>query len=255
MLSERTIELIQLHADGTGSPEERTELEKIVASSDEARLELESVTALLTKLNAESPLEAPPGFRQDVLARVRAEQSTSPRHPSKRSRTRHVGLAWAAAALLVTGVAFVGSRDSGGNRELRDRAVGAVVSDQKQTESDSSDWLLVTPLESSAPRGSGTALTIRRKGDRLAVDVSFDQTPASGLAIEWDSRELTLADDATSFDQRNGAAAAIEKASFAAEGRGTKSFLFNVRRTPTTRTIITVSRSGSSILSTSIPIQ
>src|SRR5438309_1130481 len=93
------IEIIQLAIDGEATPEQETRLRQMLANSPEARATHDALRNLAQQLDS-VPLVDPPPMREDILANLPA--NVAPFHSRRRIL---LGLAYAAAAVIVIGVA------------------------------------------------------------------------------------------------------------------------------------------------------
>jgi len=255
MLNDRTVELIEVSADGAASPEESAELQEILASSEEARTALQKATELVARLDQQPAVEAPAFLKRDVLARLQPRETSRFGAPSHRIRRQHLGVAWAATALLVTGVAIVGSRDSAPNRPvLPEQAAGALASEPEVAGSDSAAWPPVSPtLSTNIGDGTITVVT-RKKGERVALEILFSRMTPVPLTIRWDSRYLAVSDAPSVSGTRPFSAVGNGEAVLEATGTSRRLLLFKMLRVAEGRTDLTIIHSGSKILSTSIPL-
>jgi hypothetical protein len=142
----------------------------------------------LTRLLDSVPMVEPPDLRMAVLASLRAPvplPASGERVPEGRVRggaprlksvpTRRsilIGLAWAAAVVIVVGVAVERASLS------RSQSSAAVAPASAE------EWPVVA--RASAPGGS---LTIRRNGDRFAFQPSV--TLIGPISIDWDRSKLS----------------------------------------------------------------
>jgi len=131
----------------------------MVMSDDDLTRQLESV-----------PLVEGPDFREAVLGRVKA--SGQPRAAVLHCPRRRVlvGLAWAAAVVIALGFALERASSP------RPQTAGATMAPLAVEE-----WPVVARI-----RGQGSTLTVRRSGDRFAVESA---PPGS---IDWDRAKLSL---------------------------------------------------------------
>lgn len=199
-LSEQSIELIHLVIDGEATPRQHAELQEILARSAEARQFYESMRELAQSLDSVPPAAAP-GLKSDVLAvlRTRRPAATVP-FPAARFRRRVVlGAAWAAAAVLAIVLAVDRLILTGGKL---DRVVPAQAAASLPPR-DVNAWPLLTRVESE-----GGALTIRRSGDRYALQ--FLPEPEETLTISWDDEKLDFLSESSDgivvLQRREGAA-------------------------------------------------
>jgi len=183
-------DLIQRAVDGAITADEREELTRMMASSSAVRVQYESLLELVRQLDA-VPLVSGPSVRDAVLDRIRSRPplpfSTAGSTDSWRRR-RAFTLAWAAAAVLVMGIAI--ERLSMGPHVTDARSAGAM------TELGFDEWPAVARLSSG-----GSTLTVRRSGDRFALQARV-RTDAP-IAVEWDPDQLSFSEAAGSADVRD----------------------------------------------------
>ena len=91
-------ELMQVAADGAATPEQRIELQRILATDPEARAKFESLQSLVRKLDS-VPMADPPGITNFWNPPAVAWQ---PRRPSR----RWFAIGYAAAAALIIAIAI-----------------------------------------------------------------------------------------------------------------------------------------------------
>ena len=183
-------DLIQRAVDGAITADEREELTRMMASSSAIREQYESQLELVHQLDA-VPLVSGPSVRDAVLDRIRSRAPLpfSPAgSPASWRRRRAFTLAWAAAAVLVIGIAM--ERLSLGPHVTDDRSVGAM------TELSFDEWPAVARLSSG-----GSTLTVRRSGDRFALQARVRTD--GPIAVEWDPDQLSFSEAAGSADVRD----------------------------------------------------
>jgi hypothetical protein len=90
--------------DGEGTPDEIRELERLVGGDLEARAEYEAFRNLFTKLQSISTLDPPPGLAERVQ---HFRPSAKGRTMTRNKRTLLIGIATAAAAVVIAGYFFV----------------------------------------------------------------------------------------------------------------------------------------------------
>jgi anti-sigma factor RsiW len=201
-LSESSIEMIHLVIDGEASPQQQAEVQQLLAGSPEAVHFYESMRDLARELDA-IPAAAAPGLKNQILADLREQGRDALRAPAipirtyaQRRRRLVVGLAWAAAAVLLVVVA-VDRLVVSGDRVVPTQAAASMPSRDVEA------WPLLNRIAS----GDGT-LTIRRSGDRFALQ--FLPEPPDTLTISWDDEKLDFlseSEDGTLILQRrNGVA-------------------------------------------------
>lgn len=182
-LSDRAIELINLVIDGEATQQEGAELRDLLSRSAEARDFYESMREVTQALDA-MPSVAAPGVANEVLERLRAEAQSAPvvEFRAARSRRRLVlGFAWAAAAVLAIGVALDRLVLSGDGSDRVSPAQAAASMPPRGVDA----WPVMARVESE-----GASLTIRRKGDRYALQAVTRQP--GKVSVHWDDQKLAL---------------------------------------------------------------
>lgn len=190
MVSETTLELINVAIDEEATPSERAELAQILGQSDNALREFEALSTVNGLLKTAAAAEAP-SVHDAVMGELRrrvAQPRSSTIIPAggRFSRRRIVFLGWAAAAAVVLGFAvapFVGSRDGG--PPVPTTGVSGAMAPMHVD-----DW----PAIADARSGSGLSAMIRRQNNRLAVIVAV-AGPAD-VTVAWPAGKLALADPA-----------------------------------------------------------
>jgi hypothetical protein len=192
--TERYIELIHGKIDGTNSPVESSELQKIIERDGTAREFQEDMMQLNEVLKRVEDAEVPTGLRDSIRSRI-ASRTVSPPLPYRPNKARTLTLASAfrlsaaLAAGLVLGL-IVGPRvfDGAGGWNPDDLG-GAMMRGSVLTE----------PVDLNADRFSAT---IRGTQNGVQLLVSFDisaQAPVE-VALEYDPRKIEL----TGFARRGG---------------------------------------------------
>lgn len=183
-------DLMQRAVDGAVTADEREELTRMIASSSAVRVQYESLVELVRQLDA-VPLVSGPSVRDAVLDRIRSRAPLpfSPAGSTDSGRRRRAfTLAWAAAAVLVIGIAT--ERLSWGPHVTDARSAGAM------TELSFDEWPAVARLSSG-----GSTLTVRRSGDRFALQTRVRTD--GPIAVEWDPDQLSFSEAAGSADVRD----------------------------------------------------
>ncbi len=190
--SERTLELIQLALDGEASEEESAELGQILANSGEAREAYRALRELVEKLEA-VPSSDPPPMREAILERIRNSTSVAQALLPVQAQTRvsvpHrrrllLAAVYAVAAAIVIGVAL--------NRliERREHAVSPTHAAAAMARLDDIDnWPIVARVSSRGAMEKMT-LTVRRQGDRYAIQPILAGPGA--VSVAWDRQKLAL---------------------------------------------------------------
>jgi hypothetical protein len=135
----------------------------------------------LTRQLEAVPLVDPPDFREDVLRQLEDKRSRLSGQAGlpvlHRSRRVLVGLAWAAAAVIVIGVAI--QRASMPRQQSAAAAIAPLPVEE---------WPIVQTMVSP----DGPTVTVRRNRDRFAIQ---PVVPGKGpLSIAWDQEKLTTTD-------------------------------------------------------------
>lgn len=221
-------DLIQGAVDGTLTPEEQGELERLLARSAPSRAELESQLALTRALN-DVPLVSVPSVRDSVLERIRSleRQRPVPFPYKRRNRRRAFVLGWAAAAAVVIAV---GIQQIPHFAALNgDRAGGAM------TRTGVDEWTTVGRLARD-----GSTLTIQQNGDRFTF---LPRVPADvPVTIEWNPEQLTF-EEATAITDRREARGG--RVTFPARSQQTSLVLENQHRNG--KAVVTVTAAGKEL--------
>ena len=182
-LSDRAIELINLVIDGEATQQDGAEIQDLLNRSAEAREFYESMREVTQALDT-MPSAAAPGVANEVLERLRAETHSAPvvEFRAARSRRRQVlGFAWAAAAVLAIGVAVDRLVVSSDSSDRVSPAQAAASMPPKGVDT----WPLLARVESE-----GASLTIRRRGDRYALEAVTGRP--GKVSVRWDDQKLAL---------------------------------------------------------------
>lgn len=101
-MDDRTIELIHGSIDGSNTPEDERELQRLLAASDAARREHEQLLSLQARLAAEPSFEPPAGLHESILARTTLPAArVVPLRPRRAWLGAAVALAAAAAGVAL----------------------------------------------------------------------------------------------------------------------------------------------------------
>lgn len=152
-------ELMQLAVDGTATPAQQAELNALLERSPEARNRYEDLQRLVKRLDA-MPSVDPPAMR------IALSGALAP-SPAFRRR-KYFALAYAAAALIVIGVAVYRATPPQSN-------TSATMTKVEE------EW----PVVARASR-AGVTLTVRRNGDEYVATV----TPPQEAVVEFDPAKL-----------------------------------------------------------------
>lgn len=175
-------ELMQRAADGAITAEEEQELAGLMAQSDVARSEYESLLHLVRELDA-VPLVAAPPVRDAVLAQLRSQAvlriAPVVGAASGWRRRRVFALAWAAAAVVVIGLAI--ERLPMVAPVPEEHAAGTM------TGAGFSAWPSVARFASG-----GSTLVVRRSGDRIAFQPRI--LSDAPIEVQWDPSQLTFSE-------------------------------------------------------------
>jgi hypothetical protein len=169
---ERTSDLIQRIVDAEATTAERAELDAIMSTSPAARADYESMRDLVRQLDT-WPIADAPLLKNEVLENLRGHTVVS---FHSRKRRRVFGLAWAAAAAVIVGIAI----DQFRSREpVEPRDAAATM-----TRRGVMGWPVVARETSE-----GTTLTVRRENDRYAVIL---EPVTAGVSLSWEPQQLTF---------------------------------------------------------------
>ena len=140
------------------------------------------------------PLVESPDFRERILASVGAgfSRPVDRLKPVVTPRRAIVALAWAAAAVIVIGLA------------VQRRSISHTQSAATAAPMPAEEWPIVARASS---RADGATLTVRRNGDRFAVKGVL---PGGRPVIDWDRDKLSMVEtlpDSTMILQRQSNAA------------------------------------------------
>jgi len=250
MMDERTIELIHLRADGTATAAETAELEELMAASPAVLEAVQTSISMIPRLETAPLVMAPAGMDDEILQRL--QRPASFQSAAHRRNLRYIGIGWAAAALLVAGVAVrplfhtVSASHAGVQpSEAAGALAPAAVPD---------DWPMLSRVSSRAPGGSAQ-MAIHRRGDQVAVELTFQRPDSTApFLLQWDPRKLALSDASSrqgdQFDRIDSGEASLSPA-----GQGHRLLYFKRSQGASGKTDISVSVSGSKILSSSITIE
>lgn len=189
MMSESTVELINLAVDEQASPAQQAELAEILRNSPEARIALDSIRDVVQSLEAAPPFEAPPSLKNDVLDAIRA---TRAERPDKRpwlgvfgdvDRRWSVLAAWTAVAAVVLVIAFLPQVRSGSGA-LSPAETTGVSGAMTRVQASSTEVARAT----SSTRE--LRIAIRRDVDRLVLQSTTRD--AAEITFSWDPAKLAL---------------------------------------------------------------
>jgi len=187
MLEQRTLELINAEIDGELLPEERAELEGILASSSDARAmraELQKLANLMDTM----PQQAPP---EDLAERILQQVRLPDGRPSfslaalfSSLQPAPIGLAFAAGLLVTVGVYEL----SPGHRSDVDPAsiVGTMVLDPKLQTASQADSLVI-----SGPGVSGT-VSLSSAGKLQVLSFDLESRGDTEIAIPLSEAGLSF---------------------------------------------------------------
>jgi len=187
MLEQRTLELINAEIDGELLPEERAELEAILASSSDARAMKAELQKLANVMDSMSE-QAPPA---DLAERILQQVSLPPARPGfslaallSSLQPAPVGLAFAAGLLVTVGVYEL----SPGHRSDVDPAsiVGTMVLDPKFQGANQADSLVI-----SGPGVSGT-VSLSSAGKLQVLSFDLESAEDAEIAISLSEAGLSF---------------------------------------------------------------
>lgn len=229
--SDRIADLIQRIVDGEATVAERAELDALMSASAPTRAEYESLRDLVRRLDT-YPMAEAPQLREEILTKLRGRAVVS---FHTRRRRAVFGLAWAAAAAVIFGIAL---------DQFRSRK-GVEADHAAATMTSPSSWPVVAQQESE-----GTTLTFRARGDFVAATV---QPVTPGLEVSWEPQQLTFS-TSTPGSRYDGANKQSGVVVFNAPVDQATVVLRRVRdaRGPAS---VSVTRSGREILKSSIPLE
>lgn len=174
-LTEREIELINLLVDGAATRQERAEAESLLSRSEEARSFHESILDVAESLDA-VPLAPGPDVKGRVMAGLRSGQPLD--FSAARSRRRLVlGVSWAAAAVLVVGLAVDRWFENG-------EGIAPLQAAASMSPAERETWPLLNETEAE-----GATLLIRERDSRYALEV-IPHRPGR-VTIRWDAEKLS----------------------------------------------------------------
>jgi hypothetical protein len=181
--SERTLELIQLALDGETTEAERAELDQTLANSAEARETYRALRDVVERLEA-VPFAPTPPMRAAILEAIRRSTRHVNVTPFNARRRTVLAVAYAVAAAIVLGVAL--------NRliEIRERPVQPAHAAATMARLDDIDTWPVVSRVSSRGATEAVTLTVRRQGDRYALQPAVAGHAA--VTVAWDREKLTL---------------------------------------------------------------
>jgi hypothetical protein len=249
---DRTADLIQRIVDGEATRAERAELDALMSASAATRADYESLRDLVRRLDI-YPMAEAPRLREEILAKLRGRAVVS---FHTRRRRAVFGIAWAAAAAVIVGIAL----DQFRNRERLEPDHAAATMNRAPASAGGeapARRLKPAPREAGAPlswpvvaqqRSEGATLTLRVHGDFVAATL---EPVEPGSEVSWEPHQLTFSTigPGTRYDGAN-------------KQRGV--VVFNapedqvtvvLRRVLDARgpALVRVARSGQEILKTSIP--
>lgn len=159
-------ELMQLVIDGVATPAEERELRAALEHSSVAREQFEGLQTIAKSLDA-APVADAPGIKQAVMAQIRPLRA-APAHSSRPVRRRWIAFAYAAAAVMVIGIAV-------------HRAVPPPRDSAATMARIEEEW----PVVARAASGN-TRMTVRGSRGEFVVEVS----PKLPYALQWDASRL-----------------------------------------------------------------
>lgn len=198
MVSEKTLELINVAIDEMATPSERAALAEILGSSDTALHEFEALSLVNSHLREAAAIETPSvhdGVMEEIRRRTAQPKSTVIAASGRFNRRRIVFAGWAIAAavgVVVLLTPFVG------NHAGLPSFSGAGVSGA-MAPIDLRAW----PEIATARSSSGLVAAVRGQNEQLAVTVSVPE-PAD-VTVAWPAGTLTAIQPASPDDR--GAAA------------------------------------------------
>ena len=239
---------MNLVIDREATAGEQVEFSQALQSTPELQLRYSELQALADDLDSFQAIEPPAGFRSLVMIRIRENASERLRPISGagrfgvHSRRRTLTAVWATAAAIVLCVALyptlryrpsvtVGTAQASG-------AIGSV---------DSGSWPVISRAvrEGSEP----VVLTVRRSGDRIAVQVESTGGSHDALAVHWNPEVFSFLASGGAVgdtDRINQSGTALVQA-------GEVQTLYLLRKAAGDGSgLITVSRKGAVILKASI---
>jgi anti-sigma factor RsiW len=173
------IEIIQMAIDGEATAEQETQLRRSLANSPETRATYQALRQLAQQLDS-VPLVDPPPMRDSILPNLRPA-NVEPFHPRRRIL---LGLAYAAAAVIVIGVAvqrFVPPPHSASATMAR---------------LDTADWPLVA--HAASPKAK---IAVRGSRNEYVVEVTV--SGEGPITVEWDGRKLSPAVGEATFQNQD----------------------------------------------------
>lgn len=181
-MTNRSEELIHLSIDGVASLDERAELQRLMSESPEVRSRFDAMTMLVQELESPDGIDAPAGFRDEVLTAIRQRNQAAatiltPHFAGRQRRQRYVMLGYAAAAVVVIAVAvqpFIGDRRSGPVRPSD--ASGSMAA---------AGW-----REVGQAGGANASIVVDRRGDAFRVRASFSHDDGATRIVSWDQTKL-----------------------------------------------------------------
>ena len=162
-------EIMQLDIDGQATAEEQSRLRHLLAASPEARAEYDSLRNLAGALDSVPLVEAPP-MRESILPELHLAP-VAKFHPRRRIL---LGLAYAAAAVIVIGVAvqrFVPPPHSAAATMAR---------------LDTADWPTIGRASTE-----GARMTVHGNRNDFVVEVTVSSE--GPFTVEWDGKKLSPA--------------------------------------------------------------
>jgi len=185
MINERVMGLMQRAVDGEASDSERAEISETTRDSAEASTTYEELKALVEELESQ-PLAAAPDLKPEVLSRIRGSMDRGAGQTRSRvtilryQRKRQMARLYAVAALIVLAISLYPILKSQTSPIDSSQAAGTMAPLQVN------EW----PVTNRARSGLST-LTVRRKGDQLAVEVKVDKS-GGVVSIPLDPGQLRV---------------------------------------------------------------
>lgn len=197
MTDSRTIALMYLVVDGEATPEEGTELRKVLGESAEARADFAEIEELARQLEAAGADERYPRISEAVIAELRrradnvhpfrfpaaGREAGRSGSPFRTQRRRWLTAAWAAAALAVVSIAVIPVLTSRMAPIDRSSAAGSL------RPIDTRSWPEVGRFQAS---GSETVLVVRRQGRRIAIAPRLEAKGDEQARLRWDGERLAF---------------------------------------------------------------